>query len=73
LIAVFIFTGLVGGIAAIALSASRRQLRETFAKASVLAAGFRTVPSPDSLRLPYGAVIAAGVLIREICVSRGWL
>ena len=73
LIVVFIFTGLVGGIAAIALSASRGQLRETFTKASVLAVGFRTVPTLDSLRLPYGAVIAAGVFIREICVIRGWL
>jgi hypothetical protein len=31
------------------------------------------VATPQSLRLPYGAVIAAGVLIRELCVIRGWL
>jgi prepilin peptidase CpaA len=73
LILIFIFTGLVGGLAAIALSIARGQLRETFTKASVLAVGFRTVATPESLRLPYGAVIAAGVLIREICVMRGWL
>jgi Flp pilus assembly protein protease CpaA len=73
LIVIFIFTGLIGGVAALALSVSRGQLRETLAKASVLAAGVRTVATPNSLRLPYGAVIAAGVLIREICVIRGWL
>jgi len=73
LLVVFIFTGLIGGIAAIALSVSRGQLRETLAKASVLAVGVRTVATPESLRLPYGAVIAAGVLVREICVIRGWL
>ena len=73
LIVVFIFTGLVGGLAAIALSLSRGQLQETLAKASAIAAGCRTLATPQSLRLPYGAVIAAGVLIREICVMRGWL
>jgi prepilin peptidase CpaA len=73
LLIVFIFTGLVGGLAAIALSLSRGQLRATLANASALAAGVRPVATPQSLRLPYGAVIAAGVFIREICVIRGWL
>jgi prepilin peptidase CpaA len=73
LIVVFVFTGLIGGLAAIALSLSRGQLRETLANASALAAGVRPVATPQSLRLPYGAVIAAGVLIRELCVIRGWL
>ena len=73
LIVVFIFTGVIGGAAAIVLSLSRGRLRETLAKAGTVAMGFRTVATPDSLRLPYGAVIAAGTLIREICVIRGWL
>src|SRR5439155_22903660 len=52
-IMVFIFTGLIGGIAALALAVARGRLRETLAKASGLAVGIRTVPNADSLRLPY--------------------
>src|SRR5262245_17208861 len=60
LIVVFIFTGLIGGIAALAVSAARGRLRETLTKASGLAVGMRTVETADSLRLPYGAIIAVG-------------
>jgi len=63
LLIVFIFTGLIGGIAALALSLSRGRLRETLGKARALAVGIRTVPTTDSLRLPYGAIIAAGTLL----------
>jgi len=63
LIVVFILTGLIGGIAALAVSVSRGRLRETLGKASALAVGIRTVATADSLRLPYGAIIAAGTLI----------
>ena len=63
LVIVFVFTGLVGGVAALALSASRGRLRETLAKTGALAMGIRTEATADSLRLPYGAVIAAGALL----------
>ena len=63
LILVFIFTGLLGGIAAAALAISRGRLRETLEKAGALALGIRTAAAPDSLRLPYGAVIAGGTVV----------
>jgi prepilin peptidase CpaA len=63
IIVVFIFTGLIGGIAALALSASRGRLRETIDRTSALAVGIRSAATPESLRLPYGAVIAAGTLV----------
>jgi prepilin peptidase CpaA len=66
LIIVFIFTGLLGGIAALALSVSRGRLRETLEKTGALALGIRTAPAADSLRLPYGAVIAAGALLSVV-------
>jgi prepilin peptidase CpaA len=67
LLIVFIFTGLAGGIAALALSASRGRLRETLEKTGALALGIRPAATPDSLRLPYGAIIAAGALLWLIC------
>jgi prepilin peptidase CpaA len=63
---VFIFTGLIGGIAALGVSIARGRLRETLGKASAVAVGIRTVPTADSLRLPYGAIIAAGTLIHLV-------
>lgn len=73
LILVFVFTGLLGGIAAAILAASRRRLRETLEQTGELllslgrlrwqeARGAAVAARPDSLRLPYGAVIAAGTL-----------
>ena len=69
LIYVFICTGLLGGIAAAALAISRGRLRETLQKTQALAHGIRTAPTPDSLRLPYGAVIAGGTLLSFLVVK----
>ena len=66
LMIVFVFTGLLGGVAALALSLSRGRLRETLAKASGIAVGIRSLPAADSLRLPYGVIIAAGTLIHLV-------
>jgi prepilin peptidase CpaA len=63
IIVVFIITGLIGGIAALAMSVSRGRLRETIQRTSALAVGIRSATTPESLRLPYGAVIAAGTLL----------
>ena len=63
LIIVFVFTGLLGGIAAIALSIARGRLRETLERTGSLMLGVRTAAGADSLRLPYGAVIAGGTLL----------
>ena len=63
LIIVFVFTGLVGGVAAIALAVSRGRLRETLERTGSLMLGGRAAAGSDSLRLPYGAVIAAGTLL----------
>ncbi|MSV27134.1 MAG: prepilin peptidase [Bryobacterales bacterium] len=70
LIIVFIWTGLLGGVAALALSMFRGRLRETLGKTRALALGINTAPAADSLRLPYGAVIAGGALL-SLMVS--WL
>jgi prepilin peptidase CpaA len=63
LIIVFVFTGLLGGIAAIVLALSRGRLRETLERTGSLMLGVRAAAGPDSLRLPYGAVIAGGTLL----------
>ena len=63
LIIVFVFTGLLGGIAALALALSRGRLRETLERTRLLMFGVRSAAGPDSLRLPYGAVIAGGTLL----------
>ena len=70
---VFIATGLLGGIAAIALSLAHGRLQETLSKTGGLLANlslFRwrrakqasVLSAPGALRLPYGAVIAGGAL-----------
>jgi prepilin peptidase CpaA len=63
LVLVFVFTGLLGGVAAIGLSLARGRLRETVDRTGQLVAGIRSGVSADSLRLPYGVVIAGGVLL----------
>jgi prepilin peptidase CpaA len=72
LIPVFVFTGLLGGIAGAALAAYRGQLRQTLARTAGLLADVgrlrwqqvrATAAASDSLRLPYGAVIAGGTLV----------
>ena len=74
LILVFVLTGLLGGIAAAALAASRGRLRETLERTGEVllnwgrlsrqdARGGTPAAGPDPLRLPYGAVIAGGTLV----------
>ena len=74
LILAFVFTGLLGGIAAVVLAASRRRLREKLEQTGELllslgrlrwqeVRGASAAATPDSLRLPYGAVIAGGTLL----------
>jgi len=72
-ILVFVFTGLLGGIAAVALATVRGRLWQTLAQTGELVVNFgrlrwdevrRTsrLEAPGALRLPYGAVIAGGTL-----------
>ena len=72
LIAVFVFTGLLGGAAGVLLALWRGRLRQTLSRTGELLAGagrlrWRQVraasTAPGSLRLPYGAVIAGGTLL----------
>jgi prepilin peptidase CpaA len=63
LVLIFVLTGLLGGIAALGLSLYRGRLRETLDRTGELLAGVRARRSADSLRLPYGVVIAGGVLL----------
>src|SRR5688572_104622 len=69
LVYVFICTGLLGGIAAAVLAISRGRLRETLAKTQLLAHGIRPEATKDSLRLPYGAVIAGGTLLSFLVIQ----
>jgi prepilin peptidase CpaA len=77
LIVVFVFTGLLGGIAAGALAMSRGRLRQTFGRTGALLVDlgrlrFKSVraagTAADALRLPYGAVIAGGTLMFLVTV-----
>ena len=74
LVWVFIFTGLLGGIAAIALAMAHGRLRHTLAQTGHLMLSFgrlrweearqaSSLHAPGALRLPYGAVIAGGALL----------
>jgi prepilin peptidase CpaA len=80
LILVFVFTGLLGGIAAIALAASRGRLRETLERTGQMMLDWSRMrrqqgqqaldaAGSDSLRLPYGVVIAGGTLV-SLVISR---
>ena len=71
---VFVLTGILGGIAAVALASARGRLRETLAQTGQLMLSFgrlrwveahqaSSLDAPGALRLPYGAVIAGGVLL----------
>ncbi len=66
LLIAFVFTGLIGGIAAIGLSVLRGRLRQTLWQTAPLLGGTPPSAGPDALRLPYGAVIAAGTLLALI-------
>src|SRR6266853_3960799 len=72
LIMVFVFTGLLGGIAGVALALWRGRLRQTLSRTAELLTGVSRLRwkqvraasmASDSLRLPYGAVIAGGTLL----------
>ena len=74
LVLVFVLTGLLGGVAAVALAATHRRLRQTLMSTGQLMLDFgrlrweearqaSSLASPDALRLPYGAVIAGGALL----------
>ena len=74
LVWVFIFTGLLGGVAALALAMARGRLRQTLAQTGHLMLSFgrlrweearqaSSLHAPGALRLPYGAVIAGGALL----------
>jgi prepilin peptidase CpaA len=64
LLLIFVFTGLLGGIAAVALALWHGRLGQTLARTAELVTGTRaSAAAPDALRLPYGAVIAGGTLI----------
>jgi prepilin peptidase CpaA len=68
LVIIFVITGLLGGIAAVTLAAYRRRLPETLERTGQLILSWGRLRRPaaadaDSLRLPYGAVIAGGTLL----------
>ncbi len=63
MVVIFVFTGLLGGIAGVGLAVYRGRLRETLERTREVLR-MRSMPGgPDALRLPYGAVIAGGTLI----------
>lgn len=74
LLLVFVLTGLLGGIAAIGLAAVRGRLRPVLGRTAQLLSNLArlhwkqvrqasSLDAPGALRLPYGAVIAAGTLV----------
>ena len=64
LLVVFVLTAILGGMAGLALAASRGRLRSTLAQTGALLLGVGDASArPDALRLPYGAVIAGGTLL----------
>ena len=71
LVVVFVFTGLLGGIAAVVLAWWRGRLRQTLMRTREILAGMGRfhVASTDSLRLPYGAVIAGGTLVSLVVIG----
>ncbi len=69
LMIVFVLTALLGGIAGLALAASRGRLRATFHQTGELLLGRSAASAgPGALRLPYGAVIAGGTLLALIAL-----
>jgi prepilin peptidase CpaA len=72
LLLVFVFTGLLGGIAGVALASYRGRLQQTLERTREIFVNMgrmrwqqlrATADAPNALRLPYGAVIAGGTLI----------
>ncbi len=75
MVVVFVFTALLGGIAALALALWSGRLRETLVRTGEMLVGMSRLrldelraagASPRCLRLPYGAVIAGGTLVSLI-------
>jgi len=75
LVFVFIFTGLLGGIAGIGLALYRGRLQQTLERTREVFMNMgrmrwqqlqENAGSPNALRLPYGAVIAGGTLLSLI-------
>src|SRR2546426_8746851 len=73
MVMVFVFTALLGGVAALVLALWRRRLGETLIRTGEMLIGrlrFKELRAaaapPESLRLPYGAVIAGGTLFSLI-------
>jgi prepilin peptidase CpaA len=69
LVLVFVFTGLLGGIAAIGLAAFHGRLPETLNRTKDLLTGTAGEQLQPSLKLPYGVMIAGGVLIWMMVAS----
>jgi len=63
MVVVFVFTGLLGGLAGAALALYRGRLHETLERAGEVLRMRATPAGSEALRLPYGAVIAGGTLI----------
>ena len=72
LLLVFVFTGLLGGIAGVALAFNRGRLQQTLERTREIFIDMgrlrwqqlrATADAPNAVRLPYGAVIAGGTLI----------
>ncbi len=63
LVLIFVFTGLLGGIAAVALALIHGRLVETLNRTKNLLSGTAGEQSQSALKLPYGAIIAGGVLV----------
>src|ERR1041385_7346444 len=72
LLLVFVFTGLLGGIAGLALAFNRGRLQQTLERTREIFIDMgrlrwqqlrATADAPNAVRLPYGAVIAGGTLI----------
>jgi prepilin peptidase CpaA len=75
LLLVFVFTGLLGGVAGVALAFYRGRLQQTLARTREIFIDMgrmrwqqlrATADAPNALRLPYGAVIAGGTLLSLI-------
>ena len=75
---VFVLSGLLGGIAAVALAMARHRWRQTLARTGELLVcsgrlrwkrvrSSSRLDSPGALRLPYGAIIAGGALAFLVC------
>ena len=73
MVVAFVFTALLGGVAALVLALWQRRLGETLIRTGEMLIGrlrFKELRAaaapPESLRLPYGAVIAGGTLFSLI-------